>query len=89
MNEKKQVDKTHYEFYRYMSKGRWASLWHQLDEVIQLKPSNVLEVGPGPGAFKQMAILFGLAVETIDLDPDLKPDHVGSATALPFADASC
>ena len=88
MNEKKQVHKAHYAFTRYMSKGRWASVWHQLDEVIRLKPGNVLEVGPGPGAFKQMATLFGLTVETLDLDPDLKPDHVGSATALPFADAS-
>jgi ubiquinone/menaquinone biosynthesis C-methylase UbiE len=59
-----------------------------LDEVIRLKPANVLEIGPGPGAFKQMPTLFGLRVETLDLDPDLKPDHVGSATALPFADAS-
>ena len=71
-----------------MSKGRWASVWHQLDEVIRLKPENVLEIGPGPGAFKQMATLFGLTVETLDLDPNLKPDHVGSATALPFAEAS-
>ena len=88
MNEKKQVEKSHYEFARYMNKGRWASFWHQLDEVIRLEPANVLEIGPGPGAFKQMATLFGLTVETLDLDPDLKPDHVGSATALPFADGS-
>lgn len=71
-----------------MNKARWASVWHQLDEVIRLKPANVLEIGPGPGAFKQMAVLFGLTVVTLDLDPDLKPDHVGSATALPFADGS-
>ena len=88
MNEKKQVERTHYEFVRYMNKGRWASVWHQLDEVIRLEPANVLEIGPGPGVFKQVAGLFGLTVETLDLDPDLKPDHVGSATAMPFADAS-
>ena len=88
MNEKKQVEKNHYEFARYMNKGRWASVWHQLDEVIRLEPANVLEIGPGPGVFKQVAGLFGLTVETLDLDPDLKPDHVGSATAMPFADAS-
>jgi len=88
MNEKKQVEKIHYEFARYMNKGRWASVWHQLDEVIRLKPANVLEIGPGPGVFKQTATLFGLKVETLDLDPDLKPDHVGTATDQPFADAS-
>ncbi|MEF2072041.1 class I SAM-dependent methyltransferase [Consotaella aegiceratis] len=88
MNEAKQVDKSHYGFQRYMSKARWNSVWHQLDEVIRLKPERVLEIGPGPGLFKATAGLFGLAVETLDIDPELKPDHVGSATALPFADNS-
>lgn len=85
MNEKKQVDKSHYEFERYMSKERWNSVWHQLDEVIRLKPESVLEIGPGPGVFKHTASLFGIKVETLDLDSELAPDHVCSATALPFA----
>lgn len=84
MNLGKQVDKSHYEFQNYLSKERWSSLWHQLDEVIQLKPEKVLEIGPGPGVFKQMALLMGVSVETLDLDPELRPDHIGSATALPF-----
>lgn len=88
MNETKQVDKSHYEFQRYMGKARWNSVWHQLDEVIRLKPENVLEIGPGPGVFKHMAGLFGIKVETLDIDPELRPDHVGSATALPFDDNS-
>jgi predicted SAM-dependent methyltransferase len=71
-----------------MSKARWNSVWHQLDEVIRLKPESVLEIGPGPGLFKTSATLFGLKVETFDIDPDLNPDHVGSATALQFADDS-
>lgn len=86
MNEIKQVDKSHYEFQRYIDKGRWNSMWHQLDEVMQLKPDSVLEIGPGPGVFKYIAGLFNVNVETLDHDPELKPDHVGSATALPFAD---
>ena len=88
MNDMKQVNKDHYEFLKYMDQSRWASIWHQLDEVIRLNPANVLEIGPGPGIFKQAAALFGLTVETLDLDPDLKPDHVGSATALSFEDSS-
>ncbi|MDO5674087.1 MAG: class I SAM-dependent methyltransferase [bacterium] len=87
MNEIKQVDKMHYDFGRYMTKRRWASVWHQLDEVIRLNPSNVLEIGPGIGVFKHVASLTGLTVETLDLDPKLKPDFVGSATALPFEDS--
>jgi hypothetical protein len=88
MMEQKQVHAAHYKFTRYMSKGRWSSVWHQLDEVIRLRPEKVLEIGPGPGVFKHMARLFGIRVESLDLDPDLKPDHVGSVMALPFADAS-
>ncbi|WP_339138116.1 MAG: class I SAM-dependent methyltransferase [Candidatus Electrothrix sp. GW3-4] len=88
MNETKQVDKDQYEFLRYMSKARWNSLWHQLDEVIRLKPERVLEIGPGLDVFKNTAGLYGVKVETLDIDPELKPDHVGSATALPFDDNS-
>jgi len=84
----KQVDKSHYEFHRYMQKARWSSLWHQLDELIKLKPESVLEIGPGPGMLKVVGRQFGLEVETLDLDPDLQPDHIGSATAIPLADAS-
>jgi hypothetical protein len=36
--------------------------------------------------FKQTASLFGISVETLDIDPELKPDHVGSAAVLPFAE---
>jgi hypothetical protein len=86
MNTLKQVNTVHYEFQRYMSKSRWNSVWHQVDEVIRLKPDRVLEIGPGPGLFKNTAGIFGVMVETLDLDPELKPDHVGSATALPFTD---
>ena len=58
MNCKKQVEKAHYEFNSYMSKERWISVWHQLDEIQKLKPENVLEVGPGPGLFKIIAAAF-------------------------------
>ncbi len=86
MKAEKQVDKSHYDFQRYMDKGRWNSIWHQLDEIARLNPQRVLEIGPGPGLFKQVAQLFNVHVETLDLDPELKPDHLGSATSLPFSD---
>jgi len=88
MNSKKQVDKSHYDFDRYMSKQRWCSFWHQLDEIQNLKPSGVLEIGPGPGLFKIVAEKFGLKVDTMDLDPELNPDHLGSVTSMPFGDAT-
>ncbi len=83
---KKQVDKTHYQFSHYVNKRRWISIWHQVDEVISLAPRSVLEVGPGPGIFKQIVTGLGYCVETVDIDSDLQPDHVASVTALPFSD---
>ncbi len=85
---KAQVAKSHYGFSTYYGKGRWSSLWHQLDEVLGLKPARVLEVGPGRGLFKQLAGTFGVQVETVDVAEDLHPDHLGTATELPFGDGS-
>lgn len=84
----KQVDRSHYDFARYLGKGRWASVWHQLDEVLRLARGPVLELGPGPGLFKALGTHLGLHIETVDLDPELRPDHVASALALPFADGA-
>lgn len=86
MNLERQVNKSHYEFKHYMGIARWCSVWHQLEEVINLNPQSVLEIGPGPGVFKRTAALFDIKVETLDLDPELEPDHVGSVTAMPFKD---
>jgi SAM-dependent methyltransferase len=85
---KKQVDKSHYEFSAYVDKQRWASMWHQLDEVLKLKPKRVLEIGPGPGIFKSVATSMGIIVETLDIDPELNPDHVASVLDMPFEDNS-
>jgi SAM-dependent methyltransferase len=82
----KQVHKSHYEFSKYVSKPRWASMWHQLHEVINLNPERVLEIGPGPGVFKAIASAFGVRVETLDIDPELNPDHVASVFEMPFDD---
>ncbi|WP_026278746.1 class I SAM-dependent methyltransferase [Thioalkalivibrio sp. ALJ3] len=81
---RKQVDKSHYAFGDYVHKRRWASVWHQLDEVTRLEPERVLEVGPGPGLFKAAAGVIGVHVETLDLDPELRPDYVASVFHLPF-----
>ena len=83
-----QVAKEHYSFGNYMSKGRWVSIWHQLDEVLRLRPRAVLEIGVGTGLFNTAARQLGITVESIDIDPELRPDYVGSVLALPFLDQS-
>lgn len=85
---KKQVEKSHYQFSRYLTKTRWVSVWHQLDEVFKTNPDSVLEIGPGPGIFKIVANIFGINVKTLDLDPELTPDFIGSADAIPAPDKS-
>jgi SAM-dependent methyltransferase len=88
MSCEKQVDKSHYAFADYMTKPRWCSVWHQLDEIQRLARTSILEIGPGPGLLKRLAATFGVEIETLDLDPELNPDHVGSATSIPFVDAT-
>ena len=82
----KQVNRSHYEFNRYVTKERWASMWYQLNELNKLAPENILEIGPGPGIFKATLNALDIAIETLDIDPDLSPDHVASALAMPFED---
>jgi SAM-dependent methyltransferase len=79
-----QVSKDHYDFQQYVSKERWMSYWHQLNEVIRLKPTSVLEIGAGAGIFKNIAIQFGVPVRTVDIDSDLRPDYLASVLELPF-----
>jgi len=88
MSTSNSSSKHHYQFARYVTKARWNSFWHQLDEINKLHPERVLEIGPGPGLFKSIAGALGIFVETLDLSPDLQPDFVASATTLPFADSS-
>ena len=83
----KQVNKQHYAFQSYISKARWNSFWHQIDEVLKLNPHKILEIGPEPGLFKDISKLIGLHVETLDIDPELNPDYIGSAKAMPFKNA--
>ena len=84
MMKKKQVNKEHYNFTKYMHQRRWASILHQLDEVSNCSPESVLELGPGAGIFKATAKAVGINVESVDIDPELEPDHVASATDLPL-----
>lgn len=83
-----QVDKEHYARGSYRSKDRWLSYFYQLRMVRSCKPGEVLEIGPGEGVVTEALRRGGVRVTTCDIAPDLRPDIVGSITALPLPDAS-
>jgi ubiquinone/menaquinone biosynthesis C-methylase UbiE len=83
-HNQKQVNTDHYEFSKYVSKKRWISYWHQLDEILKHKPTNVLEIGVGSGIIKVLCDLFGVDIKTVDIDQDLKSDYNASVLSLPI-----
>ena len=82
----KQVEKSHYDFSKYMNTKRWNSLWHQFNVLNKLAPETVLEIGPGAGFLKVLTKLLSIQHFTLDLDSELDPDYVADVTEMPFDD---
>lgn len=86
----KQVEKEHYDFKKYIDKGRWNSFYHQIDEIISFLSednNSVLEVGVGSGVLREICKnILCFNYEAIDIDEELKPDHKGTVLEMPFAD---
>ncbi len=78
----------HYLDRSYDSRGRFASYWHQVDEVLEAGPGRVLEVGTGNGFVAMYLKARGLDVLTVDSDEDLRPDVVGDVRDLALPDGS-
>ncbi len=83
-----------YGFEKYGGISRFASYAHQIQEILRLKPSSVLEIGAGDGVVggylkRQTNIRYTVA----DIAEDLEPDVVADVRHLPFKDgefdASC
>lgn len=72
----------------YDSKARFCSYWHQVHEIVSLKPRNVLEIGVGNGFLSDYLRRRGYEITTVDIDESLNPDYVGSVLSLPFTDES-
>ena len=68
----------------YMDVVRFATHWHQFQEVLRTTPANgkVLEVGPGNGHVTWLLRMVGFDVTTADYDPDRDPDVVADITDL-------
>jgi SAM-dependent methyltransferase len=86
--EQAHVSVGHYKSRGYLTKERVCSYWHQVDEILTLGASTVLEVGPGNGLVTDWLRQAGVQVTTLDVDPRLEPDITGSVTQIPLeADA--
>ena len=76
------------QFHQYDYQERWTSYWHQIDEILKLKPKTVLEVGIGSRMVSDYLSRRGLEIKTLDLDRDLNPDFVANVMKMPLANNS-
>lgn len=72
----------------YDTKERFISYWHQIDEVTNLEPEKVLEIGAGNGFVSEYLKKRGIDITTLDIEKSLNPDIVGNTLSLPFKDGS-
>jgi ubiquinone/menaquinone biosynthesis C-methylase UbiE len=83
-----QVSAAYYSNFRYFSLLRAITHWHQVATVSKFCPpgGTVLEIGPGMGHSTFLLRHFGYEVQTLDIEPDLHPDIVGSVLDLDIDD---
>ncbi|MBA3284712.1 MAG: methyltransferase domain-containing protein [Nitrosopumilus sp.] len=85
----KQVDKEHYRFSRYCYPDRWASYYHQLEELLRYNPDTVLEVGAGDEVVKNyLETNTSVKHTSLDIAEDLHPDIIGSIDKIPLGDST-
>lgn len=85
----KQVNKDHYDFEKYSHEGRWVSYFHQLKEVLALKPESILEAGCGDKVFASfIKNTTSIDYKSLDVAEDLHPDILGSLEKIPCPDNS-
>lgn len=73
-----------YVFQDYLSRSRFMSFWHQIDEVLKTKPKTVLEIGKGSGIVAEILKQYGIIVKTIDIDKNVDPDFIGDIRTYGF-----
>lgn len=83
-----QVNPNHYFKSTYDTKERFISYWHQINEIILLKPKSILEIGVGNGFVSRYRKDREFKVTTLDIDKRLNPDTVGSVLSIPLPSQS-
>lgn len=78
----------HYLSQKYNHKARWISYWYQIDLVRGTRAESVLEIGLGSGVAKDYLKKCGPEIKTLDIDPALLPDYLGSADAMPIQESA-
>lgn len=81
---KSQVEPNHYFKKNYDSKTRFISYWHQINEITEINPNTVLEIGIGNKFVSKYLKERNFNVTTLDIDERLKPDKVGSVLRIPY-----
>ncbi len=81
----KDIKAEYYDFDQYVSYERFKTFYHQVSEILRLKPKKILEVGVGSGVVKRILSVPGVEVKTCDINEALHPDYIGSVTELSAA----
>ncbi len=64
----------YYDFAFYVTKERMLTYWHQVDEILRVRPERILEVGIGSRVVSGVLRSFGIETTTADINPALRPD---------------
>ncbi len=84
----KQVNKDHYDFSKYVHKGRWMSYYYQVGLIDSLNPNSILEIGPGTNFLKKYFSDKNIEYRTLDIAEDTDPDYIGGVENMTFPDNS-
>lgn len=78
------TEKESYFEFPYEKKGRFASYWHQIQEIAETGPDTILEIGVGNRFVSNYLTSKGFGVVTMDIKANFHPSICGSIVDTPF-----